>query len=79
MTSIGYSNYLKHYYRFTLINKNKKILEETYKEMEERKKELKELPGYELIFNWLKQYIDYFFMVESGIKIFEKALEHFKE
>ncbi len=78
MPSIGYSNYLKQYQRFKLINKLKNKIERVFQEMNKREKELKQLDGYDIIFEWLKEASQLFVIVEGGIKIFEKALDYFK-
>jgi len=79
MPSIGYSNYLKQYQRFKLINKLKNKIERVFQEMNKREKELKQLDGYDIIFEWLKEASQLFVIVEGGIKIFEKALDYFKK
>ncbi|NVM01894.1 MAG: hypothetical protein HWN67_06140 [Candidatus Helarchaeota archaeon] len=78
MSSIGYSNYLKQYQRFKLINGFKIKIEQIYQEMKKREQELKKLNGYEIILEWAKEALKLFVIVEDGIKIFEKALNRFK-
>ncbi len=76
--SIGYSNYQKQYQRFKLIRELKKKIEQVHQEMIKRESELKGLTGFETISEWVKEALELFAIVEVGIKIFEKALNHFK-
>lgn len=78
MPSIAYSNYLKQYHRFNYINQYKSKIEQIYQEMKNREKELKELEGYDVIFEWVEQILKLFVVVEKGIKIFENAVNHFR-
>ncbi len=78
MPSIGYTNYLKQYQRFKLIKELKDKIEQLCQEMTKRETELIELNGFEIILQWIKEALKIFAFVETGIKIFEKALNHFE-
>ena len=78
MPSIAYSNYLKQHHRFNYINQYKSKIEQIYQEMKNRENKLKELEGYDVIFEWVEQILKLFVVVEKGIKIFENAINHFR-
>ncbi len=76
--SIGYSNYMKQYQRFNQIKEIKKKIVLIYQEMNGRESELKDLNGYEIIRNFVKEILELMDFVDKGIIIFEHALKHYK-
>jgi len=78
LPSIGYSNYLKQLKRFKNINELKGNLEQLFQEMNERKNELKNLDGYNIIYTWIKETLEMFSTVERGIELFKNAISHFE-
>lgn len=47
--------------------------------MKNKEKELKDLDGYYIIFQWLKEVSELFMVIETGLQLFEKALPYFKD
>ncbi len=77
MRSIAYSNYLKHYQRFSAIKELKTNLERIYQEMKKEEAELKTLKGFEMIRDWVRDALKLFGIVDQGITLFHRALSHF--
>jgi DNA-binding transcriptional regulator GbsR (MarR family) len=78
MRSIAYSNYLKQCQRFSAIKDLKTNLEQIYQEMKTQEPEFKTLNGFQMLRDWVGDALKLFGIVESGIKLFQKALSQFK-
>ncbi len=79
LESIGYFNFLKFYQRFKNIANNRYRLAQILDELKNRKDELGEINGYNVIKTRAEEFLEQFKVIDFGIKIFQKALEDFKK
>ena len=79
LPSIGYFNMLKFYNRFQGIAKQKQKLHDIYEEMNERKEELQNLEGYDLIKKRTLEFLKSLDIVEKAVLLFKDAKNDFKK
>jgi len=78
LPSIGYFNMLKFYNRFQEIGNQKQKLTEIYKEMNDRKEELKDLNGYDLVKKRTYEFLQSLEIVDKAVVLFREAMNDFQ-